>query len=163
MVQIGKIELLERRSLSKNSCSVLVTGAKGYPPPPTTKLAIVYHGGWQCETTAAATGYSIKEKFDLLEAQLRFKLKEYGVLHKFDELQFQQYGRAEEDPSCQMAATAMLRIVAQAGDKSTVAYLPRAISELAMQHFSGEYILPSIFSFDLSNFTRLLYRTSFRS
>lgn len=70
---------------------VRVWGAKGYPPPPTTKAAIYYTGGYQCEMTFNATGYNTARKFDMIKLQIRTKLKEWGALDKFDVLDFQVY------------------------------------------------------------------------
>jgi hypothetical protein len=67
---------------------VFVSGAKGYPPPPTTKLAVFYRGGYQSELLINACGYAVDKKYDLTEAQLKSKLKEYGVLDDFDLLTF---------------------------------------------------------------------------
>jgi hypothetical protein len=67
---------------------VKVSGTKGLPPPPTTKLAVFYKGGYQAEHTFYATGYNTQRKFDLHEAQIRAKFDEFGM--KFDILEFQR-------------------------------------------------------------------------
>ncbi|KAF7192466.1 hypothetical protein HII31_06206 [Pseudocercospora fuligena] len=116
---------------------VRVSGTKGYPPPSTTKLAVFYKGGYQCELLLNASGYATAKKFALLEAQITAKLKEWGVLHKFDILDFQWVGRPEEDPSCQLASTTYLRVFAQAQDRDIVAKVLPAYATNAMQHFAG--------------------------
>lgn len=73
-----------------NTASVLVKGAKGYPPPPTTKLALFYKDGFQSEFTINATAYATREKYDLQEAQIKHELKARGILDKFQLLDFQR-------------------------------------------------------------------------
>ncbi|KAF2169346.1 hypothetical protein M409DRAFT_65040 [Zasmidium cellare ATCC 36951] len=116
---------------------VKVSGIKGHPPPPTTKLAIFYKGGWQCELLLNASGYATAKKFALQEAQLKTKLKDWGVLDKFDILDFQWVGRPESNPSCQLASTTYLRVFAQAQDKDVVAKVLPAWATNSMQHFAG--------------------------
>ncbi|WPV28115.1 hypothetical protein CLAFUW7_04518 [Fulvia fulva] len=116
---------------------VKVSGIKGYPPPPTTKLAIFYKGGWQCELLFNATGYNTARKFQLLEAQHRKKLTDWGIIDKFDILDYQWVGRPESNPSCQLASTTYIRVFAQAQDKDTVAKVMSAFATNAMQHFAG--------------------------
>jgi hypothetical protein len=78
------------------------------PPPPTTKAAIFYDAGYQCEYvpmetlyrplsadshiryTLNATGYATAEKFQLHESQIRFRLKEEGTINDFQVLDFQK-------------------------------------------------------------------------
>ena len=123
---------------------VRVSGVKGAPPPPTTKLAVFYKAGYQCELLLNATGYATAKKFKLQEAQLRHKLKEWGVLHKFDILDFQWVGRPEPNASSQLASTTYLRIFAQARGKDVCAKLLPAWATNAMQHYSGMVSLPAI-------------------
>lgn len=37
--------------------------------------------------------YATPQKYDLQEAQIKFALKQYSALDKFDILEFQRYGR----------------------------------------------------------------------
>lgn len=116
---------------------VRVSGTKGHPPPSTTKLAVFYRGGWQCELLLNATGYATTKKFALQEVQIKSKLKEWGLLDKFDILDFQWIGRPEQNPSCQFASTTYLRVFAQAQDKDVVGKLMPAFATNTMQHFAG--------------------------
>ena len=116
---------------------VRVSGTKGYPPPPTTKLAVFYKGGWQCEMLFNATGYATAKKWALLEAQMRAKLTEWAVIDRLDVLDFQWVGRPEENPSCQLASTTYMRVFAQAQDKDAVAKVLPAFAINSMQHFAG--------------------------
>nr|UWK20094.1 duf1446 domain containing protein [Trichoderma rubi] len=100
---------------SKNR--VLVSGVKGYPPPPTTKLAIFYKGGFQCEHLVNASGYATDHKWDVQELQLKDTLQEWGILDKLDVLEFQRIGTPMKDPDSQFASTTYMRIFAQSKDR----------------------------------------------
>lgn len=69
--------------------SVRVSGIKGLPPPPTTKLAIFYKGGYECQILVNATGYGWREKCDLFEKQVRRQMGE-ELIRKLDILEFQR-------------------------------------------------------------------------
>ncbi|KAK4556572.1 hypothetical protein LTR86_006143 [Recurvomyces mirabilis] len=127
---------------------VRVSGVTGAPPPATTKLAVFYKGGWQCELLLNASGYATEKKFALQEAQIRRKLKDFGVIDKFDVLDFQWVGRPASNPSCQLASTTYLRVFAQARDKDVVASVLGAWATNTMQHFAGFHC-----SLDLRNAT----------
>lgn len=75
---------------------VFVSGTKGLPPPPTTKLAVFYKGGYQCEVLMAATGTpkSIERKYDIYEYQLKERLRSIGKLDDYEILDFQRYVHA---------------------------------------------------------------------
>jgi hypothetical protein len=60
-------------SVGKNR--VKLSGVKGHPPPPTTKLAISYRGGFGSQLLLNATGYATAEKWQLYEKQIRNGLK----------------------------------------------------------------------------------------
>lgn len=116
---------------------VHVSGTKGHPPPPTTKLAVFYRGGWQGELTLNATGYATKHKYDLQETQMRTQLDEWGVMKNIDLLEFQRIGVPQEDPRSQLAATTYLRIVVQAQNAETIRLVHQAMLHNFMQHFAG--------------------------
>lgn len=116
-----------------------VTGVKGAPPPPTTKLPVFYKGGFQSELLLNATGYATAKKFALQEAQLRHKLKEWRVLDKFDILDFQWVGRPKPNPAGQLASTTYLRVFTQSKDRDACATLLPAWGTNVMQHYSGTF------------------------
>ena len=70
---------------------VRLSGVKGHPPPPTTKLAICYRGGYQSQLLINATGYATEKKFQLHEMQIRHFLSKAGLLDQLDVLEFQVY------------------------------------------------------------------------
>ncbi|KAI3325729.1 DUF1446-domain-containing protein [Xylariaceae sp. AK1471] len=116
---------------------VHVSGARGHPPPPTTKLAVCYRGGWQGETTFNATGYAIKHKYDLHEAQMRTQLEEWSLMKDIDLLEFQRVGIPQENPRSQLAATTYLRLFVQAQHPETIRRVHQAMWYNFMQHFPG--------------------------
>jgi hypothetical protein len=116
---------------------VHVKGVKGHPPPPTTKLAVFYRGGYQCELTMNATGYATSKKYDLQEAQLRSKLKEWKIQDKFQTLEFQRVGIPDPNPRTQLSATTYQRVFMQAADQETLFLALKAMMFNGMQHFAG--------------------------
>ena len=116
---------------------VRVTGIRGAPPPPTTKVAIFYKGGFQSEILINATGYDTNKKFALQEKQIRYGLEKAGLTQHIDILDFQHVGRPAINPQSQLASTSYLRIFAQATSAPPLLGLLRIFGENAMQHFSG--------------------------
>ena len=116
---------------------VRVNGIKGAAPPPTTKLAIFYKDGFQCELLLNATGYGTTQKFDLQERQIRYNLEKAGLTSSLDVLEFQRVGCPAANPQSQLASTSSLRVFAQATTAPTLLGLLRAFSEFGMQHYSG--------------------------
>ncbi|KKZ68677.1 hypothetical protein EMCG_05712 [[Emmonsia] crescens] len=119
---------------------VRVSGVTGGPPPPTTKLAIFYRGGFESQLLLNATGYGTDKKWELFEKQMRFGLAKGGYADKFHFLEFQVLGTPAVNPSSQFKSTTYCRVFAQAGDEETVMALPLTMGEFAMQHFSGFHL-----------------------
>jgi hypothetical protein len=107
------------------------------PPPPTTKVAAFYRGGWQCEYTLNATGYATAEKFDLHQRQILARLQDVGTVGQFQVLEFQRYGIPKINPTSQLQSTTGLRVFGQARDRETVASLGKAMLDTLMQHYPG--------------------------
>lgn len=70
-------------------CRVRVHGIRGYAPPPTTKVAIFYSGGFEAQILLNATGYGTSAKWDLVEKQIRHFLPN-EMLRQIDTLEFQR-------------------------------------------------------------------------
>lgn len=119
---------------------VKLSNVKGYPPPPTTKLAIFYQGGYEAQLLVNATGYATAEKWKLFETQLRYSLKQKGLTDKFQLLDFQILGTAAANPRSQFESTTYCRVFAQADSEMTIYGLLKAWSEFGMQHFSGFHL-----------------------
>lgn len=116
---------------------VYVWGAKGHPPPPTTKLAVFYRGGYQGEHTVNAVGYATPQKYDMLEAQVRSQLKKWHCEQEIDVLEFQRVGVPQDNPRSQLQATTYLRIFVQAATADAVRKVFAAWAHNFMQHFPG--------------------------
>jgi hypothetical protein len=59
---------------------VRVTGVKGLPPPPTTKVGITAPAGFQCEWHFFMCGLDIEEKCRITEEQIRHSKFHYSPL-----------------------------------------------------------------------------------
>lgn len=81
------LDNVEVREIGKDR--VKVSGVIGRPPPPTTKLAIFYAGGFEAQILVNASGYATSKKFTLFEKQIRIALEKVGLLQCFTELDFQ--------------------------------------------------------------------------
>jgi hypothetical protein len=134
-----KADLTNVKIIQQGTNRVFVTGAKGYPPPPTTKLAIFYVGGYQCEMTVNATGRNTHSKFTFLKRQIQYALNKAGTLNQFDILDFQMYAKAEDNPPSQQQGTSYMRIFAQAKTQSTLNSLAIALTQYRMQPYSGKH------------------------
>jgi hypothetical protein len=126
-----------RSTSSPNRISV--SGVRGYPPPPTTKLAVFYRAGFQSEILINASGYATPHKWDVQEAQIKEKLRSWRALEELDVLDFQRVGVPMEDPDCQLASTTYMRIFAQGRREESVRKVAAAWNHTFMSHFPGEY------------------------
>ncbi|ERT00217.1 uncharacterized protein SPSK_08869 [Sporothrix schenckii 1099-18] len=95
---------------------VKVSGVKGLPPPPTTKVGITGFAGWQAEYHVYLCGLDIEEKCRFTEEQIKAELGE-EMLKKFDVLKFMQNGSSVIDARNQDVATVDFRIFAQSKDR----------------------------------------------
>jgi hypothetical protein len=119
---------------------VRLSNVKGSPPPPTTKLAIFYNGGYEVQVLLNATGYATAEKWALLERQYRFGLKQRGTLDKFQLLDFQVLGTPAPNPSTQFSSTTYCRVFAQTDTAEQAWSVVKTMGEFGMQHFSGFHL-----------------------
>lgn len=119
---------------------VRLSNVKGSPPPPTTKLAIFYAGGYEVQVLLNATGYATAEKWALLERQYRFGLKQRGTLDQFQLLDFQVLGSPAPNPTTQFASTTYCRVFAQTDAEAQAWNVVKTMGEFGMQHFSGFHL-----------------------
>lgn len=120
---------------------VSISGIRGCPPPPTTKLAIFYHGGYEMEFVSNATGYATAEKWALFETQVRYFVGLRGFPEEtFQLLDFQVLGTPAADPETQFSSTTYSRIFAQAHNPAALRALFRALLDHGQQHFSGFHL-----------------------
>ncbi|KAF4897306.1 hypothetical protein CGCVW01_v013747 [Colletotrichum viniferum] len=96
---------------------VRVWGAKGLPPPPTTKVMFAAEGGYQAEATFYINGLDVDEKVSMMKNQLTHMFKGSN----FSRLSMEQYGTQVQNPSSQQAGAVQLRVFAQARTKDDIA------------------------------------------
>ncbi|PVH77489.1 DUF1446-domain-containing protein [Cadophora sp. DSE1049] len=111
---------------------VKVSGVRGLPPPPTLKASIQAYAGYQAEFCAVAIGSEIEAKAKSLEKQIRrifnIEARLKGGPAALQSFSFQCLGGSgTENAPSENAATATIRILAQAKDASS----------LSSQNFSG--------------------------
>ncbi|MCD2195991.1 DUF1446 domain-containing protein [Actinomycetospora endophytica] len=95
---------------------VSLTGVRGSPPSPTTKLAITAPGGFESSVSFYATGLDLEAKADLL----RTHVERITAPLELSLLRFDRIGVPVEDPSDQWAAAQQILVTAQAADRSQV-------------------------------------------
>ncbi|KAH0831512.1 hypothetical protein FOPE_00480 [Fonsecaea pedrosoi] len=126
------------REVGKNR--VQLSGIKGSPPPPTTKLAIFYRGGYEAQFLVNATGYATAHKWKYFEAQTRYLLERKGLLNDYQLLDFQILGVPARNAHTQFESTTYCRVFIQADTEKAIYGFLSAWSEFTMQHFSGFHL-----------------------
>lgn len=112
---------------------VRFSGIKGHPPPPTTKLAIFFQGGYEAQNLANFAGYASRRKHKLYETQIRARLEEMDLIKAFDILEFQMIGNAGIDPKYMFESTSYTRIFAQAKSKEPLSALKLLLADQTQQ------------------------------
>ncbi|GFN15020.1 acyclic terpene utilization AtuA family protein [Aspergillus tubingensis] len=115
---------------------VHVSGIRGSPPPPTTKLAVFYRGGYEAQLLLNATGYATDKKWDLFERQMRHFLPE-EVKKGLETLEFQRIGTPAANPAFQAESTTYLRVFVASQSESAVLAVAKAMKDISLKHFSG--------------------------
>lgn len=116
---------------------VSMSGVGYAPPPPTTKVGITAHGGFQASFTYFLVGLDIPLKARMFEQQVRHTLRTSAP--NLTLLSFQLLGSATPNARTQTAATVPLRIVAQtrtAEDMAPTNFM-RPIIDLVMSAYPG--------------------------
>ncbi|OJJ02586.1 hypothetical protein ASPVEDRAFT_42091 [Aspergillus versicolor CBS 583.65] len=114
---------------------VRVSGIRGSPPPPTTKCAIFYHGGYEAQLLLNATG-SATAKWDLFEKQLRHFISA-DAAKDLETLEFQRVGVPAANPRSQLESTTYLRVFAASRNVASVLAVSKALGDISLKHFSG--------------------------
>ncbi|GKZ67149.1 hypothetical protein AnigIFM63309_000127 [Aspergillus niger] len=115
---------------------VHVSGIRGSPPPPTTKLAVFYPGGYEAQLLLNATGYATDKKWDLFERQMRHFLPEQ-VKQSLETLEFQRIGIPGSNPAFQAESTTYLRVFVASRSENAVLAVARALKDISLKHFSA--------------------------
>ncbi|BFZ56953.1 hypothetical protein PYCC9005_004003 [Savitreella phatthalungensis] len=116
---------------------VRVTGIKGRPPPPTTKVACFYVAGFQTEYMISVTGSNAAAKAQLFRRQCDYRLEKAGIRNKLLLHAVQEYGRPVPNAASQFAGTCFLRVLIQAQTAELVAHTIRLHHTIGLEHFSG--------------------------
>ncbi len=126
------------RLSSEGDDRVRISGVKGDSPPPTTKVAINYQGGWRSTTTLYLTGLDIEEKAALVERTLWDSGP--GGKSGFDSVEVSLVRTDKPDPTTNEEATAELRITVKDREERKVgrAFSGR-ITEMALSSYPGLY------------------------
>ncbi|KAH6989822.1 hypothetical protein BKA56DRAFT_477085 [Ilyonectria sp. MPI-CAGE-AT-0026] len=111
---------------------VTVSGIRGLLPPPTTKLAICFLGGYQCETSIYATGLDIQEKLARLKETFDRNIPDKSDYRVF---RIDQYGTSQENPSSQALATCQFRLFAQSSREEPL----KRLQEILMGYWLGSF------------------------
>lgn len=127
---------------------VRFSGIKGRPPPPTTKLAIFFQGGYEAQSLANFAGYSSRRKYKLYEAQIRRALDKMDLTKEFDILEFQMVGHGRENPRYMMESTTYSRIFAQSKKKEPLSALKLLLADQTQQKPSVSAELYTVLSDD---------------
>jgi acyclic terpene utilization AtuA family protein len=114
---------------------VRVSGVRGEPPPPDTKLCLNYFGGYKNTMTFVLTGLDIPEKAKLIEDTFWGMV---GGRERFAEATVSLHRADQEDPESNESAQALLKITVKDPDAGKVgrAWSNRAI-EMALAHYPG--------------------------
>lgn len=144
---------VEIRQVGKDR--VRFSGIKGRPPPPTTKLAIFFQGGYEAQSLANFAGYSSRRKYKLYETQIRARLEEMGLAKSFDILEFQMVGNARPNPRYMFESTTYSRIFAQAKTPEPLSALKLLLADNTQQKPSVSGISPN--AVELFSYVREVY------
>lgn len=114
---------------------VRVSGVRGEPPPPDTKLCLNYFGGYKNTMTFVLTGLDIPEKAKLIEDTFWGMV---GGRERFADIAVSLRRSDQEDPGSNEAAQALLKITVKDPEAAKVgrAWSNRAI-EMALAHYPG--------------------------
>ncbi len=116
---------------------VLVRGARGMPPPATTKLALFADIGWQLVNMVFVTGRDVDAKIALIEAQLR----DWAGAARVDHLEVTRFGRPDTGPGASQAdATVAVRIMATAAERGPLLALAAGLSSLYLSSVPGYHL-----------------------
>ncbi|KAF2653250.1 DUF1446-domain-containing protein [Lophiostoma macrostomum CBS 122681] len=117
---------------------VRVSGAKGLPPPPTTKAIIAAPGGFQAEAMFYINGLDVHKKAEMMKVQIAYAFKD----NNFSKLSVELYGSQTLNPVSQQEGTVMLRVFAQARTKEDIGRdkFMKAIYALRMQSYPGYHM-----------------------
>ena len=128
---VAHFDTVQLREVGENR--VEISGTKGTPPPPTTKVAINFAGGYRNTMTLVLTGLDIEKKAAWAEEEL------FGILggkDQFDDCSVRLLRFDSPDAPTNEEATAHLRITVKDADPAKVG---RRFSNATMELACGGY------------------------
>jgi hypothetical protein len=125
---------------------VLVSGVEGDAPPPTTRLGVTAHGGYQAEFHFTLCGLDLAEKTQMMEDQIRASMGD-EMMRKFSMLKFHRHGTCPDNPPTQEYGTVDFRIFAQCRDAdifdlASPQAFNRRILETVLQSVPVSWVIP---------------------
>jgi hypothetical protein len=115
---------------------VRVSGVRGEPPPPTTKIAMNYVGGYRTTLNMMITGLDVEEKASMFERALWASVP--GGKGAFGSVEVQLLRTDQADPPSNEAAVAQLRITVKDADERKVGRaFGSKVTELALASYPG--------------------------
>lgn len=117
---------------------VKISGAKGGPPPSTTKAIICAIGGYQAEAVFYINGLNVDEKEKLLRQQLNYAFRN----SKFSDLSIVRYGSTPTNPATQAEGTVTVRVLAKAKELEDISFkkFREPLYALRMQLYPGYHM-----------------------
>lgn len=112
---------------------VAVSGTRGSPPPPTTKVGCFYQNGFATTLFGYATGLDVDAKIDWLREQMQ--LIADGL--PLDEFRYEALGRPAPDPATQAEATVAIRMAASAQNRGDLAKFIQGFSSFGLGGIPG--------------------------
>ncbi|MBA2279630.1 MAG: DUF1446 domain-containing protein, partial [Acidimicrobiia bacterium] len=121
---------------------VALTGVRGEPPPPTSKVCVNLVGAHKATLTFLLTGLDIDAKAELFERSLWAAIP--GGREAFAETEVRLLRTDHDDPGSNEAAFAQLRVSIKDPDESKLGRgVTAAVTELALANYPGFFGGPS--------------------
>ncbi len=115
---------------------VEISGVKGEPPPPTSKVCLNYVGGYRTTVSLGLTGLDVEEKAALVERTLWANIP--GGKAAFADVEVELVRTDRDDPTSNEQAVAQLRITVKDADERKVGRaLSSQITEMALASYPG--------------------------
>ncbi|QKX57326.1 uncharacterized protein TRUGW13939_04438 [Talaromyces rugulosus] len=132
------IENVRIENVPNSTNRVRISGAKGNPPPPTTKAIVCAIGGYQAEAVFYINGLDIDAKEQLLRRQLTYAFRNSN----FSDLSIVRYGSVPPNPQSQASGTVTVRVLAKATTLEDISFkkFREPIYALRMQLYPGYHM-----------------------
>lgn len=134
----ANIENVRIENVPDNKNRVRISGAKGSPPPSTTKAIVCSIGGYQAEAVFYINGLDIDAKEQLLRRQLTYAFRNSN----FSDLSIVRYGSVPENPNSQASGTVSVRVLAKGKKLDDISFkkFREPIYALRMQLYPGYHM-----------------------